>query len=163
LLETWAMKISGLNFFTPGSSTKRSNGPAQTPASGDNVQLSGLPGEDLNAKKGGQDSTLKKVGKGFLKGAMVAGGLAVGGMTAMGLSSIGASIGIFSLSLGLLATLSKDEKIKTMGYLLMLGPVAAGAGLLGAIGTGLSVGFGVSLAGQYGADGYKLASDLVDK
>lgn len=157
------MKIPGLNFSTPGSGIKRSNGPTQSPANGDQVQLSGLPGDDLSAKKGGDDSTLKKVGKGFLKGAMVVGGLAIGGMTAMGVSSIGAGIGIFSLSLGLLATLSKNEKLKTMGYLLMLGPVAAGAGVLGAIGTGLSVGFGVNLAGQYGADAYKLAGDLIDK
>ncbi|MBS2039138.1 hypothetical protein JST97_29415 [bacterium] len=153
------MKIGGFN-FTPGSSLKRSSQTPSPASSGDQVQLSG---GDLSAKKGGEESGLRQVGKGIAKASIIAGGIALGGLSALGASSIGAGIGLLSLSLGLLATLSDNQKLKTMGYLLMLGPVAAGTGVLGAIGTGLSVGFGVSLAGQYGSDAHQLANALLDK
>lgn len=156
------MKIGNFN-FSPGSSLKRSNPSPQGSKSTDQVQLSGNTGDDLNAPKAGGDGALKRVGKGFLKGAMIAGGLAFGGLAASGVSSIGAGIGLFSLSLGLLATLSDNQKLKTMGYLLMLGPVAAGTGVLGAVGSALSVGLGVNLACQYAGEAHELANELLNK
>jgi len=152
------MKIAGFN-LTP-SVQRNSTPPAQQTAdSGDMVQLSGGAPE---ATKGGP-SGLRKFGKSAAKVGIVLAGVAIGAATAACVSTIGGAIGIASLSLGCLAQLSSDTKVKAMGSLLMLGPFVGTAGALGAICTGLSVGAGVCLSAAYAADAHKLATQLLDR
>ena len=165
------MKIPG---FTPQISSLKNTPPGkppqETPApGGDQVNLGGSDPikppvrPDVSGTEKVSAGWAHKIGKVALKTGIIAGGLAIGGLAAFGASTIGASLGLFSLSAGLLMTLSSDPKLKAMGTLVMLGPVTGAAGLVGAIATGISVGVGVGLTGQYGAGAHQLANELLDK
>lgn len=161
------MKIPGFH-FNSAPTVQRGGAPAPaarpTPASGDSVQLSGSPSPSVEDKAvKGPSGNGKSFGKTAAKVALIAGGLALGGLTALGVGTIAGGLGLASFSLGLLATLSSNEKMKTAGYMMMLGPAIAAGGVLGAIGTGLQVGLGVGLTAQYGAAAHKLGNELLDR
>lgn len=161
------MKISGFH-FNSATSMQRGGAPASgakpAPASGDSVQLSGINSQAIEEQAVKRPAANgKSLGKTAAKVAIIAGGLLVGGCTALGVGTIAGSLGLASFSLGFLATLSKNDKIKTAGYMMMLGPAIAAGGVLGAIGSGLQVGLGVGLTAQYGAEAHKLANQFLDR
>jgi hypothetical protein len=151
--------------LTTPAAARRPGAPAEpAPEQQESVHLSGLSGAgEPEPSKGSQPGWGRKLAKGAAKTGLIVGAMALGGLTALGVSSIGASMGLVGLSVGLLAQLSSDTKVKTMGTLLMLGPLVGAAGVLGALGTALSVGFGTSLAFQYGAGGHQLANEILDR